>query len=372
MSWWKRQTGPIGIDFGSRAVRMLQLERQEGPPVVRAAASVEYPPGSVEGDERRQAAMKAVQNMLRRGSFVGRRVVTAVSNADLHVKNLRLPVMPDEELGAAVRFEAAERFDFHDQHTEYRHLPVGTIRSGNESQQEVAVLAVPGDALRAQIEMLNELGLTVEALDVVPCAAFRPFERFLRRGPDAEQVNAFVDLGASGTRIVVTRGQDIIFLKTFDVGGEHFDGLVAEALAIEVDEAAALRWRLAGGDDETDGSDTIPITPGQRDRVWSAVEPAAHQLGKEIGLCLRYCTVTFRVPRCESVTCVGGQALDEKLLVRMGDAVGVPLRKGHPLRDVACDGAFAPTDQATGLSDWAVAFGLALKPVIGSGARRVG
>lgn len=138
MTWRRRNVGPIGIDFGSRAVRMMQVALSGGRPEICAAGEFVYPAG------------------------------------------------------------AADRFDFSDAEAEYRYIPVGTVGSGDDSQMEIAGLGSPGPAIRRHLERLSKLGLTAEALDVVPRAVFRPFERFLRRGEDADQVNAFVDPGDSG------------------------------------------------------------------------------------------------------------------------------------------------------------------------------
>jgi type IV pilus assembly protein PilM len=367
----RRNVNAIGIDFGSYAIRMMQVGGGNRGAAVSASAEYVYPASSGDAEasaaERRRAAVAAVRQMLSSrhagdSRFVGRRVVTALSDRDLQVRNLRLPPMPEEELAAAVRYEAAERFGFEVSQTECRYFNVGTVRSGDQVQREIALLVVPGDAVRRHLELVSELGLTAEAVDIAPCAAFRPFERFLRREADADEVNAFVDLGYSGTRITVVRGREIVFLKTFDIGAARFDGLVSEHLSIDPQEARDLRRRLAAAEQELAEPQDEPVPTATRKEAWQAIRPAADQLGKELALCLRYCAVTFRGPRCQSVTCVGGGALGAGLLEQLGEAMGVPARKGHPLRNVACDGVFSMADQCTGQPEWATAFGLALKP----------
>ncbi|MHC4067462.1 MAG: hypothetical protein ACYSUI_23575, partial [Planctomycetota bacterium] len=184
----RRNVNAIGIDFGSYAIRMMQVGGGNRGPAVSASAEYVYPASSSNAEasaaERRRAAVAAVRQMLTSrhagGSrFVGRRVVTALSDRDLQVRNLRLPPMPEEELAAAVRYEAAERFGFDVSQTECRYFNVGTVRSGDQVQREIALLVVPGDAVRRHLELVSELGLTAEAVDIAPCAAFRPFERFL-------------------------------------------------------------------------------------------------------------------------------------------------------------------------------------------------
>jgi len=410
--WGKRHLGPIGLDFGSSTIRLCQLDTRGAQIVVHAAVEVprlaetpgresESEPGRVapapaaldleQGPPTPNSAetMARVRQALDSGGFEGRRVVTALTEGEIHVKNLRLPPMPEEELAAAVRYEAGERFGFDSTTTEYRCLLAGTVRSGNETQQELAVLAAPDDPLRSHLAVLTELGLTAEAVDAVPCAVFRPFERFLRRDADADEVHAFADVGYSGTWVVVARGRDVVFLKHLPVGGSRFDALVAEQWSLSAAEARRLRREMASQrvpeaqppDPSRDREGAVfaaqggPLPHGRgsegevgrvppaptADEILTAIQPAVEQLGKEIGLCLRYCAVTFRGPRCESVTCVGGEARSAELLTRLSQAVGVPLRQGHPLRGAVGDGIFSPHELSGGLPEWTVALGLALK-----------
>lgn len=368
MKWRTRNAGPIGIDFGARAIRMVQVTGPGSKPVICAAAEFEYPFEADDPSGGGGVPVSDVRQMLSSSGFTGRSAVTALSDHDVQIRNLRLPDMPQEELAEAVRFEAAERFDFHDSQAEYRYIPVGPARGGGKTQLELAVFGAPGAAIRRHLELVSELGLVAEAIDVAHCAVFRPFERFLRRGEDVDQVNAFVDLGYRDARIAIARGQELIFLKSIGVGGQRFDELVAECLSVDLSEARRMRRAMV-----TDAAESVErpdsAPPATQSQVRSAIRPAVEKLGKEIGLCLRYCAVTFRGPRCDSVTCVGGEALDCELLDELSAIIGVPARKGHPLRGATGKGVFTDAQQRTGQPQWATAFGLALKPIASAAGR---
>ena len=117
----------------------------------------------------------------------------------------------------------------------------------------------------------------------------------------------------------------------------------------------------------------MAVITGQADRirqdervkrfVLEAVRPVMEQLGKEIALCLRYCSVTFRGLRSDTVTAVGGNASDGDLLQMLSDHVDVPFRVGRPMRNIVVENDLDGADRRTGLPEWAMALGLALKPV---------
>jgi type IV pilus assembly protein PilM len=198
---------------------------------------------------------------------------------------------------------------------------------------------------------------------------FRSFERFLRREEDRNSVNAFVEMGYSATRVVVSRGPKIIFFKSIPIGGARFDELVAEQMDLPLNEAAELRIRLyrqhvAEMTGQTpDASQEEPVGESVARAVFDALRPALEQLAKEIALCLRYCSVTFRGIRSNEVTVVGGEACNQDILRMLSDQVNLPFHVGRPMRNVGAEPDFGGADRRTGQPEWATVLGLALKPI---------
>src|SRR5262249_3842284 len=159
--------------------------------------------------------------------FRGRSVVSSLGPGEFELKNVRLPTMPPEELGAAVEFEARERFGMTPEQAEFRHLVAGQVRHGNEVREEVIVFAARREVIQERIAVFAEVGLDPIALDIGPSAMARCFVRFLRRAEDAAAVHVFLDVGWRGTSLCVTRGAEVCFVKLFDIGGSAFTNALA-------------------------------------------------------------------------------------------------------------------------------------------------
>lgn len=352
MSLSARATGPIAIDFGASAVRVTQR-------LGRGAWHCEvldFPPRP--RGQRPSAAEKvdAVRTLFRRNRFRGRRVVTALPVQELFVKNIRMPRMTDEELEPAVRFEALERIQGLDAEAEIRFVPAGTLPGRDDGQQEVLVFAATGGAVREHLALLGELGLESAGIDVAGLAALRPFVRRLRRDQDTERVTAVADIGRTGMRFAIARGPALVFARFFEWGGEALDGAVADKMGMSIDEAGMLRRQTAVAREPNADDDE------QKKTVHEAIRPVWEQLGKEIGLCLRYYAVTFRGIRPEKVICVGGEAVDPFALDFLSHVVGTPCRAGSPLTDAGCPNG-SPSGAIGAEAEWATSAGLAIKPV---------
>jgi type IV pilus assembly protein PilM len=374
VSWTRHRAGPIAIDFGSRALRVMQLGGREDQTRILVAACHVYPDRPRGTLPEQGEILDTLRRLLREKRFGGKQVVSALGERDLLVKNIRLPEMPEAELASAVRYEAIERVAELDEEAEIRFLPAGSVAAGAGSQQEVIVLAATAPVVRRRLELLAELGLESVGIDASVCAVFRPFERYLRRTDDREQVNVFADIGWSGTRIIVSRGDRIAFTKSFEEGGARFDQRVSESLSVDPGEAAELRRQVAMGRPVDDGA--VPglasKTAGLAETVRAAMRPGLEQLGKEIGLCLRYYAVTFRGRRPDTITCVGGESLDPYALEYLSEITGLPCRVGFPLRSMSDSAAVAKDVPDGPLADWATVAGLALKPVVPATVRAAG
>ena len=140
--------------------------------------------------------------------------------------------MPDDDVAEAVRFEAADRFGLEPDRAEFRYILAGDVRQGTDIRQEVIVLARNAPSSTPTSVCWPAPACDPPPSTPLPAALFRGFERFLRRGGDRNEANVFVDLGYSGTQVAVSRGSDLIFLKSVPIGGRRFDELVAESLSL--------------------------------------------------------------------------------------------------------------------------------------------
>jgi len=357
----RMKAGPIGLDIGASSIKMLQIADEGGKPCVLASMQHDLAsPGSGDADPR-AAIRDVVAAALRNHPFKGRDVVTAFGCGDFQLKSVRLPRMPPDELASAVEFEAQDRFDFGGKPTQIRHLPVGEVRQSGELREEVVVFVASDERVAARIELLESLKLRPIAIDAAPCAAARSFVRFLRRAEDAASINVFVDIGLRGASIIVTRGAEVSFLKTMEVGGGLFNDAVAKALGVSKEEAADLRVRIMreGAGRRAEDRNSVPeeIKTAAADAVRSHIE----RLSRDVQMCMRYFAVTFRGQKPESLTIVGGEAHEPTLTTILSDAIDVPCMIGHPMRGIGRLGAIGERDRRTFQPAWAVVCGLALR-----------
>lgn len=380
LSWNLKTRGlrPIGLDIGHNYIKMLQLvisDRQIG---VLAADKVRIDPKiNGDGQERRQFVVSAIKQVLADGDFRGRNVVSCLPSDKLNITSLRLSETEAGQIEQTLAKEAANRFALNPDTDAIKYIHAGSVQQGEEVKNELILFATDNETIKNHIAVLKEAQLKPVAIDTVPCALFRSFERSLRRQEDKEHTVVFADIGAQFTTVVFGRGGEICFVKQMLLGGENFDREIAAKLGVEISDAAMLRSRLrierglpaseAELIDQDPDKGSAALDTTTRQVIADAIGTVAEELAREISLCLRYYTVTFRGKRVERAFLTGGEAYESILLNVLARTLAVEVEVAQPLKgfDLSGEGMHINLDgdRRGLLCEWAVAVGLSLKGV---------
>ena len=353
--------GLVGVDFGTRLVKLLQLREHGRGLRVVGAGQFDIESGILGRDDP-DALIEQLRGVVRSGGFSGRRCVVSLPRGDVRVQSVRLPKMPDEELQQAAIWEASQRFGFDRSSMEVDFILTGAQLQGGEHREEVLLIAASHEAINGWIEPLMEVGLRPVAIETHFTALARAFSRPVLSVTGRQRVRAVVDVGSSGATVMILRGDQIAFCKSIAIGGELFDQAVAEHLQMTAEEARELRAaRFA------DRSDALHIGDPAIERAeYDAVRPLLGSFAKEVMLCIRYYGVTFRGHPPDRLILTGGDGLEP----RLGDALAAQCKieiafeeEGSPINGIAHDIETVLQRPAGPAACWAVAAGLSLRGV---------
>ena len=371
-----RTQQPIGLDIGHNSIKMIQLDIDDEQISVIAADEIRIDAG-INNDEqsRRSFIVLAIKRMLTSGSFQGRNVVSCLPSDKLKITSLRLAEAERYDIEQALRREVAHRFELDPDKDSMDYMVAGSVRQGDEVKNELILFATDNETIKNHIAMLEEADLQPVAIDTIPCALFRSFERSLRRQEDRDRTAVFVDVGSRFTTVVFGRGGEISFIKQIQIGGQKFTHEIAAKLGINVGEAEMLQeaLRVDPGlfSPKSDMSEQIlaksphNIDMSTRQVMVDAVSAIAEDLVREISLCLRYYTVTFRGKRVERAVFAGDGAYEDILLNVLKRRLAIEIELAQPLRgfDLTSGRINVNFNSDTrGLfCEWAIAVGLGLK-----------
>lgn len=351
----------LGVDWGSNTIRLLQLRQQDGELHVVGAGEVPVPLTDDQGGIDAEALSERIRSTFSSGGFTGRRCVLCLPRQDVFLQSVRLPKMPDDELRQAAAWEACQRFGLDHNAMEVEALRTGASLQSGESREEVLLVAASHAVLKPRLKIIMDAGLRPMAVDTDFTALARIFSRQYRRQGDTQTVRAVLDVGRSGSTLMILRGNQVSFCKRVCTGGLKFDEAVADHLQMDLSAAAELRaariLRAAHGHE----SEADPATERA---VYDAVRPLIGELVKEVTLCLRYYGVTFRGRPPSQILVAGGDGLEPNLGETIGSTCKIPVAFDDE------EGTMATLDRelnealhgTTGpAACWAVAAGLSIR-----------
>lgn len=377
LSWALKSRGllPIGLDIGHNSIKMIQLLANGEQLSVIAAQKTRIDHGINDEREKFMFIVSAIKQMLAEGRFHGSNVVSSLPNEGLEITSLRLAEAQSDGIEQALRKEVVQRFGLDPDEDAMQYVIAGNVHQGDEIKNELILFAAANETIKSHIELLEQTGLNPVSIDTIPCALFRSFERSLRRQEDRERTVIFVDVGNQFTTVVFGRGGEISFVKQIPVGGEKFNEEIAAKLGVDINEAEVLREALQMeksfstsnhnlSEQPVDGKDQ-KLEATTRQAIVDAVSEVAEELTREISLCLRYYTVTFRGKRVGQAFFTGGGAYEYILLDVLKRQLAVEIEVAQPLKgfDMSRERGNVDfdSDRRGLLCEWAVAVGLSLK-----------
>ena len=282
----QHRANPIGVDIGSRSVKLLQLSADYS----RIVGASRWDLGDSPDEDQSTSAEQttaAIRQAMEGRRFRGRDAVLCLGSRHLFVQNIRVPKANPEDITQIVQQEAASRLPYAINEAELRFTEAADVRQGDQMKREVILLAVHRPALEEAVESVIHAGLRPVAVDVEPYALLRCYAKQFRRDADREQRAMFVNVGATNTAVVIAEGGDPLFIKYLDIGGRDMDRAVANQLQLSLADATALRRH--NGDRRADAQD-----PEVARSIAECMRPVLDELAGELSMCIRYHSVTFR------------------------------------------------------------------------------
>lgn len=367
---WRQTRCPIGIDLGSHSIKLLQLERCGDHFAARAAITKKLDPTlSLESDAYHEAVTAALKAALNEAPFQGRNCVSTLPKSIVQCKNLRLPQMPAEELAGAVQWEAHDRLRFSADEMTIQYFDAGEVRQGADIRHEAIVLAAPTSFIEQHVQSLIDAGLKPDSIDATSAALARlldkhPMPRLgedapRRRKTDDVPATLALELGRRESTVLIADHADIRFSKPVPLGIESLEKAIIETMDVDKTRAAELlRHQLAPSDIEQP-DDSVDITPAEGKSTWEAMESVIADLGRELSLCLRYFSVTFRGSRPEEIYLLGSDA-SNTLAQALSPHAGLPVLANDPLHSIDLEAVRGQIPRHMHTA-WAVAAGLSLR-----------
>lgn len=234
----KKLSSVLGIDIGSRKIKVAEVKAQGRDAVVTALAIVDTPEGAVDqtGVFNPDAVGAAIKQAISEsGASSGAAVVSIAGSASVLVRTLEVPRMNSNELKEHMQWEINRNIPFAESTVVSDFKPLGDD-DPNSANMDVVLAISPQSAIDTVMDCVKKAGKTTHAIDVEPLGVART----LASGYDDlfhDQTVCVVEVGHKTTSINIYRNGKLLMPRQVPVGGENFTRAIADAMDISMLEA---------------------------------------------------------------------------------------------------------------------------------------
>lgn len=332
VSWAKSQTtrpmvsrwakpGWIGIDVGTHAIKLAQLERSGSGYRIAARWTITDPSHCLAKEaasrpESLGAQLLKVRELKR--LFVGSKCAAALPSALVELRSFAVPTGTPAELQRMAGEELAVDLGVEPQELAFDCWETPGVGRPDPGMTRVSVTSVPKKLATQLGDSLLSAGLACQVLDVMPCAMARAVE-LAAVEPLGDSIIA-IDLSYTMPVIVLVKGGSPIFTRVLRGVGMHSVMQPLESgLGISLEECEQLLVRfgiVAGGTPPTLASE----------RTTELIAQPLQELISEIERTVEYVAAQFRNCKPQQLCLFGGGALIKNLPEYVSDRLGMPAR----------------------------------------------
>jgi Tfp pilus assembly PilM family ATPase len=242
------QGRPVCIDFGTSALKVLELSDAE-PAEVLAAGVLSTPEALINDHTKRFAfQIENLPKLVKAAGVRGKRAVVAIPSWATVSKHMQVPSAELAGLNAYVASMTAADLSCDPGSLVCRPLTVAGANAGGSpggGKTEVISVATSRGVVSKIMDAVR--GAKLSCVGIVPetVALARGFDHMTSRESDAGLISLYLDIGLGSTRLVIAHGREVVFIKNIAAGGRYLDEYLAHVSKITLAEASTKRMSEA-------------------------------------------------------------------------------------------------------------------------------
>lgn len=238
----KRLSSVVGIDIGSRSIKVAEVRNQGKEIVVSAVGMIETPEGAVDhtGVYNSDAVGAAIKKVLGdAGVSSSHLVISIAGQASVLVRTLEVPKMNDKELAEHMQWEINRNIPFSESTVVSDFKPLGDDDPASQNMDVVMAIS-PQSAIDTLLACAKKAGKQLAAIDVEPLGIARTLKISYDDAYQGQTV-CVVDIGHKTTAINIYRDGKLLMPRMVPIGGELFTKAIADSMGVSMEAAESMK-----------------------------------------------------------------------------------------------------------------------------------
>ncbi len=306
----------VGLNFGKSSFRAVELDKRKDQIFLNNLGKYENPKIDFQSGDVSNIDEIAthVSQFFRELNFTTSHVVLGLDESFVFMRIIKVPAMSDKELKSAVKYEAEQYIPLpiDQMNLSYQRLDPDLVE---KDKINVQVVAAKKDVLEKYVTIAKKAHLVPVAIEPETIA----LGRILGDTPEAPLGTLILEMGLSGSILVISYGGYVRFTRTIAVGGGAMTKAIQQSLNLDTNQAEEYKKAYGMDPLQADG------------KIFSVLKPMVDSLILEMKRATVFFTKHNPSANIKRVILTGGTAQMPELLTYIAKNVDFEVQLANPL-----------------------------------------
>ncbi len=334
----------VGLDIGSKTIKIVELERAANKFSLKAAGVVGYKGNTPEHLQEKKgyaSLSEVIKKLFKDTKISSKNVVISLPEAQVFSRVISFPLLTDREIVSAVKWEAEQYIPIPLKEAIVQHKILERKENTTPPSVSVLLVAAPRVLVEKFIKVIGMAGLNCQAAETELMSLVRSL------APPQETV-LLLDFGARSTGLAIAKNGQLSFSRSIPTAGEAFTRAVAQSLEVNPERAEEYKRTYGLSATQLEG------------KVGHALDPVFRVVAEEIKKAIHFYQSEEKGGAPTSLVLSGGSSGMLEASARLTKLLGIEVIVGNPFSKINIDASMAKS-LANFAPLYAIAIGLAMR-----------
>lgn len=331
----------LGIDIGTHSIKAVELIQGNNKKIrIRSVGYIPSPNISSEGTTKK--IVEAVGRLIHDMKISTNETIVSLPPSKVVTRIVEVPLMKDTELASSIQWEAEQYIPWPLAKSKIDYAVID--ENPDTKRMKILLAAAPKDFIESIMSIVDQVGLTPIGIEPEVVAMVRCITYSL------PQLPAFLVLsfGATNSEIALVRKKEIVFTKSFPVGGNTLGRAISEEMGFQFAQAEEYKKTYGLDEKRLEG------------KIYKVITPLLSAMLSDLEKALIYYKSQYSQELISSLVLTGGSAKLPGLVPYLTKYFGLDCQLINPFSTITVDASIAPLVLPDGAL-YTVAIGLGLK-----------
>ncbi len=314
----------LGIDIGSKTIKIIELEKSGSSYSLVASGVVGYTGSTVDkmSEEKEMSSIaQVIKKLCQEARISSKEAIVSIPEPLVFTRTIKFPPLSDSEIASAIKWEAEQYIPIPVAEAVTQHTILKRIDTPPDAGVIVLLVAAPRIIVEKYVNVIKMAGLTPVAVETELIALTRSLA-------PPEKTVLLANLGGSSTNLAIVNHGLLSFSRSLPVAGDAFTRAVSQSLSITPQQAEEYKRTYGLSSTQLEG------------KIKNALDSVVRLVSDEIKKAVNYYLSEEKGEMPTALILTGGSSGMPEMISALSSIVGMEVMVGNPFTHVQVDSGF--------------------------------